>query len=89
MVLLEAMAAGKAIVATGVGETPLIVNDELNGCIVDSGDIAGMAVALERFINDESRREAFGVAARQRYLESFTAEKMAFRYQQLYNQLLA
>lgn len=89
MVLMEAMAYGKAIVATGVGETPLIIENEDQGVVVNAKDVNAMADALGVLINDQSRREAIGNNALQRYRQSFTAEKMAHRYEALYQELLA
>ncbi len=46
--ILEAMAAGKAIVATRVGDNPHVLEDGVSGILVDSGDIEGMVDALVR-----------------------------------------
>jgi glycosyltransferase involved in cell wall biosynthesis len=88
MVLLEAMANGKAIVATGVGETPYILEEGRHGRVVPSTDITAMTDALESLVLDGDLRRQYGDAAKQRYLESFTAEKMARRYEALYDSLL-
>lgn len=89
MVLLEAMANGTAIVATGVGETPYILEDGSHGRVVPPTDVAAMTNALEPLVLDHSLRAQYGEAARKRYVESFTAEKMASRYESLYDSLLA
>ena len=88
MVLLEAMACGKAIVATGVGETPLILQDGVHGRIVAPKDIEAMVNSLERLIGDPDLRIALGENARQAYTETFTAQKMAQRYERIYESLL-
>ncbi len=88
MVLLEAMADGKAIVAAGVGETPFILNNNVSGIVVQPADINGMSNALESLVVDESLRQQYGMAAKQHYIESFTAKKMADRYETLYSLLL-
>ena len=38
MALLEAMACGKAVIVNRVGETANVVDDNINGFIVESGD---------------------------------------------------
>jgi len=88
MVLLEAMAEGKAIVATAVGETPYILTDHSHGRVVAPQDIDAMTAALENLIEDESLRKKYGDMARTHYAQDFTAEKMAQRYAALYDSLL-
>lgn len=89
MVLLEAMAAGRAIVATRVGETPLVVHDGASALLVDAGDVPAMAAALARLLSDPDLRERLGNAAAGRYAEEFTARAMANRYMALYDDVLA
>lgn len=88
MVLLEALAAGKAVVATAVGETPLVVRHGVDGIVTEAKDIDAMTDALSELILDEKKREDMGRTAKARYLEAFTAEQMAARYQVLYDSLL-
>jgi glycosyltransferase involved in cell wall biosynthesis len=88
MVLLEAMAAGKAIVATSVGETDYILTDKNNARIVEPADISEMTAALESLIMDSSLRQQYGDRAQSHYKASFTAAEMTGRYEQLYDSLL-
>lgn len=88
MVLLEAMAAGKAIVATAVGETDYILTDKLNARIVKPADINEMAAALESLVVDSDLRLQYGGEAQCHYKTSFTAAEMTSRYEQLYDSLL-
>ncbi len=46
--ILEAMASGKAIVATRVGDNAHVLEDGVSGLLVDAGDIGGMVDALAR-----------------------------------------
>lgn len=89
IVLLEAMAAGRAIVTTRVGETPLVVEPESSALLVDPGDIAAMADALGRLLESSDLRAALGNAAAARYVAHFTARSMAERYMALYDAMLA
>jgi glycosyltransferase involved in cell wall biosynthesis len=65
LVLLEAMAAGLAVVTfdcpTGPGE---IVHDGVDGILVPALDVAALAAALDRVISDESLRRRLAKAAR-------------------------
>ena len=88
MVLLEAMAEGKAIVATDVGETPYIIEDKVHGRVIKPGQIDAMLDAINKLLLDEKLRKHYGKMAKKRYIESFTADKMAARYEALYNTLL-
>ncbi|MDH4063546.1 MAG: glycosyltransferase, partial [Acidobacteriota bacterium] len=55
--ILEAMAAGKPIVATRVGENSEILEDGADGLLVNAKDVAGMASALLRLVDDRAFRE--------------------------------
>ena len=58
LVALEAMAAGRAVVASAVGGLPETVEDGVNGLLVEPGNPAALAIAIERLAND------LGLAAR-------------------------
>ncbi len=83
VVVLEAMAAGKPIVATRVGETPEILEDGVDALLVERGDIGGMAAALGRLIDDPCLRSRLGRAARQKS-ERFTVANMTRAYERVY-----
>jgi glycosyltransferase involved in cell wall biosynthesis len=84
VVILEAMAAGKAIVATRVGETPHIIEDGVDGLLVNPGDVDGMASALVRLIADADLRRRLGDTAKRKVNERFTVEHMTHAYEQAY-----
>lgn len=71
LVVLEAMAAGKPVVATRVGGIPLQVTPD-TGILVPPGDSPAVARAVRSLILDEPRRTALGMAAKQRVKEVFT-----------------
>lgn len=85
--ILEAMARGKAIVATRVGDNAHVVQDQVSGLLVDSGDIEGMVAALVR-TSDGRERTRFGHAALMRFDRHFTLEHMIRSYETLYRRLL-
>jgi len=64
--LVEAMLAGRPVVATRVGSVPEIVRDGETGLLVDSGDIRALAEALSTLRDDPGRRARLGAAARAR-----------------------
>jgi glycosyltransferase involved in cell wall biosynthesis len=75
--LIEAMEAGRAIVAARAGGVPEAVLDGVNGIIVDPGDAHALAAAVLRLVQDDTLREAFERGARARYASMFSAAHMA------------
>jgi glycogen synthase len=69
MVLLEAMAHGRAVVATPVGGIPSLVEDGKTGLLVPPGDAAAFRAAIERLLGDPDLRKRLGAAARERVAE--------------------
>jgi glycosyltransferase involved in cell wall biosynthesis len=59
MAMLEAMAAGKAVVVTPVGGIPEVVKDRENGLLVPPGDAHALAQALREILEDSSLRKMF------------------------------
>lgn len=86
--LLEAMAAGKAIVATGVGGNGEVVEQGQTGLLVPRGDSTQLGEAIVGLLEDDDRRLAMGQAGRQRLFERFTAERMHAGYARLYESML-
>lgn len=74
--VLEAMRAGKAIVATNVGGNGESIEDGTDGLLVPAGDVNALAVALERLVSDNRQRERYGRNARKRFMKEFTEGAM-------------
>ena len=70
-VLLEAMAAGKPIVATDVGGVRELIDSAGVGTLVPSGNVASLASKLSRILEQPSLRSTMGEAARMRVKEHF------------------
>jgi glycosyltransferase involved in cell wall biosynthesis len=64
LVVLEAMAAGCAVVAASEGGIPDIVRDGVTGHLFKGGDIEAATAAVRRLIADDAHREAMGCEAR-------------------------
>lgn len=85
---IEAMAAGKPIVATRVGGTPeAIINGE-TGILVPSKDIDAMSNALITLVDDPGLQARLGAAGRQRAVQNYSVENYVSRLDNLYRQLL-
>jgi glycosyltransferase involved in cell wall biosynthesis len=75
--VLEAMASGLPVVATGVGGIPEQVEDGRTGFLVRPGDTLAMAEQLGILLSSEENREEMGAAGRARVLERFDFERQA------------
>jgi len=73
--ILEAMAAGCAIVAGNVGGIPEMIRDGVDGLLVESTDHAALARAIESLLDDPDRRRILGDSARTRVAAEFNAER--------------
>jgi glycosyltransferase involved in cell wall biosynthesis len=82
--ILEAMRAGRAVVATDVGGTGEAVEDGATGRLVPARDPGALAAALEDLLGNPERLERFGVEARRRWEQRFTAERMVSETERLY-----
>lgn len=63
--LVEAMAAGRPVVASRVGGIPSLVEDGVTGILIEPGDGEGLARALLKLAEDPEMRRTIGNAARQ------------------------
>ena len=86
--LLEAMAAGVPIVASGVGGIPAAVRDGAEALLVPPGDGERLFGAVSAVLGNQTLRAALGAGARQRFASEFTAELMANRYAAFYDRVL-
>ena len=83
-VVLEAMAAGKPVVASGVGGTPEAVVHGVTGFVISPRDAHGFAEAICRLLDDPAEATALGQRGRVRVLEKFTQARMVIETQQIY-----
>jgi glycosyltransferase involved in cell wall biosynthesis len=87
IVLLEAMAARKAVVATNVGGVGEIVADGETGLLVPPCDPDAIARAVCTLLGDPTRRERMGNAGRNRVEREFTVQRTVRSYERLYDEL--
>lgn len=87
--VLEAMAAGKPVVASAVGGLKESVVDGVTGFLVPPADPSSLAEAIGKLINDPSLAAKFGSAGRARARADFSLENMARRNEELYSELLS
>lgn len=85
MSILEAMAAGKAVIASRVGAVPKVVNENV-GVLVDAGDRNALHQALARLILREDLRCTLGKAGHRLVTTTFGLQKMTEAYLQVYQE---
>lgn len=87
--LLEAMACGKACVATDVPGSRDIIEDGVSGLLVEPENVTELAAAIQRLIDDPILRENMGAAARSRIEQHFSIEQEVAAHEKLYTEIMA
>jgi glycosyltransferase involved in cell wall biosynthesis len=85
---IEALAAGRPVVATRVGGVPDVVRDGEDGFLVDRGAVDELAGALARLAEDPALRKRMGEAGRERVLPRYAVERLVDDVDRLYRALL-
>lgn len=86
--LIEAMAAGKPIVASAVDDIPELVIDGETGILFQSDNLPDLVSALKILIDNTGLRKKMGTAGRKRVEAEFDLTKQAKTYRDLYRELL-
>jgi glycosyltransferase involved in cell wall biosynthesis len=89
VVALEAMAAGRPVVATRVGGLGEAVQHERTGLLVERPEAALLAAALARLVDDRELAARLGAAGPARIAERYHADRMCDAYDALYREVLA
>lgn len=89
MVLLEAMAMAKPVVASRVGGIPEAVEDGVTGVLVPPGNSRELAGALLRLLKDPALRDTMGQAGRKRVETLFSLERTIEELESTYGQLVS
>ena len=89
LALIEAMAAGLPVVATGVGGIPEVIVDGQCGLLAAAGDATTLANHILSILADPSLGQQMGQRGRARALARFSEEQMLAGYDSLYRQILS
>lgn len=84
--VLEAMAAGRPVIATAVGDLPLVVQDGRTGMLVPRGDPQRLASALCHILQERALAAQMGEAGRQLVQSEYSLEQLVRRHQALYGE---
>ena len=88
LTLIEAMAAGAALVASRAGAAELVVEDGVTGVLTPPGDVDALVAALEPLMRDPASALAMGARGRARALEKFSLDAEAAAIAEVYRKLL-
>jgi len=85
--ILEAMASGLPVVATKVGGNLELVQDGVNGILVDPGDTQGVASAIFSYVKDDRQRHSHGTSGCSMARQHFSVEAMVKSYEKVYERV--
>jgi glycosyltransferase involved in cell wall biosynthesis len=88
LAVLEAMAAGRAVVATAVGGIPEVVLNGVTGVLVPPRDPSALANAIRRLLADPALMHEMGAAGRSRVQREFSSAAMVQRVMRIYEEVL-
>ena len=89
MVILEALAAGKAVVASEVGAIADIIRPDTTGLLVPPGDADALAEALCLLIENEETRQRLGHNGRELVRKAYDFQRTVGQYDDLYRRVLS
>jgi mannosyltransferase len=89
LTMLEAMAAGDAVVATRAGAAEMIITDGDDGVLAPVDDVEALVAALEPLMREPERIEAMGGHARARVVSAFSRDREADEISDVYRQVWA
>jgi len=85
---LEAMACGRAVLVSGAGIWPQVVDDEV-GSSFDTGSTDSLIMVLRRLLADPDLLWRMGKHGRQRMVEQYSLEREAHKINALYGRLMS
>lgn len=87
LVLVEAMACGKPVIASNIPGVRSVVDEGVDGLLVRAGDVDDLAQKLCLLLDDPSRRQAMGAAGRLKVEQRYSWKAIAPRLEQIYREV--
>ena len=87
-VLLEAMAMGKPVVGTRVGGIPDLIEDGVNGFLVEPGNEIQLTEAILRILTEKELAKQLGANGRRKIQSRYSAAYMVQAIEAVYHRLL-
>ena len=88
MSVLEAMAFGKAVIASNIGGIPELVLDGETGFLLEAGNPGALSECLEKTMGNPTLRAQLGIAGRRRVEECFSADQHFAKLMEIYSALV-
>jgi len=85
--IMEAMAAGKPVVATDIRGNRDLVKDGVNGYLVELDDVEGLVNSILKLTNDEDLRKRMGEKG-QEIIEAYSLENVLVEMEEIYDHFL-
>ena len=87
--ILEAMACGLPVIATRVAGNTDLIEDGVNGVLIEPGNVNHLTNVLTQLITDNEKAAALGLRARQMVCEKYDLQNIAKEYVNLYSRISA
>jgi len=81
-IVLEAMSAGTAVLATAVSGTPELVRDDVEARLIEPRSVDAIVAGLTEMLSDKNKRDRFAAAARDRVQNQFGLDRMIDEYEE-------
>lgn len=87
LIVIEAMAMQKPVIATNAGGVPEIINDERDGLLIPPRDSHSLVIAIQRMLSNNFFRQSISTAAREQATQNFDFNKCVDKIVQSINYL--
>ncbi|NWF75244.1 MAG: glycosyltransferase family 4 protein [Nitrospirae bacterium] len=87
-VILEAMATGLPVISTNVSSNPEIIEDGIDGILLEVEDKKGLQEKIIKLILNETFAQKIGQNARKKILQQFSIEHIAEKYREIFEKLV-
>lgn len=88
MAILEAMNYGSAVISTRVGGIPEMIDEGVNGFVIEPGDIDGLTGRMQELIEQQALREQMGKSNIKKVHEKFAVDAQAEKIDGIYREIL-
>ena len=82
--LMEAMACGLPCIASNVGGVGELIDNNVNGILIEPKDIDALYSSMLRLISDSAERNNLGINARQKILDYYSKKAMISKLEEIY-----
>ena len=86
--LIEYMALGKPVIANDAGGTKEIIENEINGYLLNDESEEEIANLINNLLNDPRKMEIMGKNSKERIYKDFTLERMGTAFEKIYQETL-